>query len=255
MFLLQKWYFDCVTEAGDVAILYRASVRYGPIRLAYGASLCKPAEGQPRQRTTLRPQTDAETSRHGVSWQCPRLMVDGTWSRLSPGFETSLLSGPSGHIHWQCVCPRAAVDLQLGGHRLQGSGYVERLTMTIKPWQLPFDELRWGRMIGRDESLIWIDWRGGEARTWVWHNDEPSRCRVHDQRVEVPEKNLVLALRNETLLRGGALNETALRPIRLLTSWLPRWHAAHETKWLARAALNGPGCSDTGWSIHEVVRW
>ena len=255
MFELSKWYFDCVSAAGDVAILYQARLRCGPIRLAYGAALYKPATGVTSHCTTLRPDGKVLSTDGAIALRCPRLSINGSWSQLAPGFETMLLNGPQGHIHWQCVCPRAYADLSLGPHRVRGTGYVEHLTMTIKPWQLPFNELRWGRMVGRDDSLIWIDWRGDYARTWVWHNEEQSTCEVHEGRVEVPDRNLALTLQNTAVLRHGELNDTALRPLRALTDLLPRWHAAHETKWLAQAALHSPGRSDTGWSIHEVVRW
>ncbi|MDH3452554.1 MAG: hypothetical protein OEN20_09040 [Gammaproteobacteria bacterium] len=256
MFQLHKWYFDCVTDAGDVAILYRAGVRYGALRLHYGASLYKPAFGEPFHRATLRPGNQAVTLGGVVEWRCPRLDLSGTWSGRSPGYERTLLDSREGLIHWHCVCPSGDAKVHIGDYQLHGSGYVEHLTLTVKPWRLPFDELRWGRWVGHVDSLLWIEWRGPGSQTWVWFNDvEQPDCRVSDDKVLLPDKGIVLELHQAAVLRAGALTDTALRPIRAVTGLLPQWRSAHETKWLARGTISGPDQSDTGWAIHEVVQW
>jgi hypothetical protein len=71
-------------------------------------------------------------------------------------------------IRWHCVCPNADATIRIGDDTVQGLGYAEHLTMTLKPWRLPFDELRWGRFLSAADTLIWIQWRGSMSRTWIW---------------------------------------------------------------------------------------
>ena len=59
--------------------------------------------------------------------------------------------------------PAAEVSVSLRGFApLRGTGYAERILITIPPWRLPIRELRWGRWIGEaaSRSVVWIDWRG-----------------------------------------------------------------------------------------------
>jgi hypothetical protein len=256
MFQLSKWYLDCVTDTGDAVILYWASIRWGPLRLHYGATLQNPASGEPTHRYTLRPGSEPAVVHGEVQWACPRLGFSGTWSARSAGIERTLLDGPQGMIHWHCVSPRAAATVRIGDDMVQGQAYVEHLTMTLKPWRLPFDELQWGRFLSPADTLIWIQWRGSMPRTWVWLNGaERRRAGVTEDRVELPEDGVVLDLRGGRVLRSGRLASTALRSIRAFTALIPRWRTAHETKWLTRGTLSRHDETSAGWAVHEVVRW
>jgi hypothetical protein len=159
-------------------------------------------------------------------------------------------------IHWHCVAPRADATVRIGGDVVQGQAYAEHLTMTLKPWRLPFDELWWGRFLSPTDTLIWIQWRGATPGTWVWVNGaERRRAGVTEDRVELPEDGVVLDLRGGRVLRSGRLVTTALRSIRAFAALIPNWRTAHETKWLTRGTLSGQDTTSTGWAVHEVVRW
>jgi len=256
MFRLEKWYLDCVTETGDVAIFYRASLVWGPIRLAYGASLHAPHPGEPIQRQTFRPGTTPTVNNGVVEWSCQKLDVSGIWSSRMDGIEKTLADEPDGSIHWNCICPSANVRIHLDGVSVEGLGYVEHLTMTLKPWQLPFVELRWGRFLSQDDSLAWIQWDATAHKTWVWLNGiERQGVNLTNDKVELVNDGLVLELRDNIVLRSGSLNSTAMRPVRAITALVPGWRTAQETKWLASGTLRGQATTNCGWAIHEVVRW
>lgn len=255
MFQFCKWYFDCVTDAGDAIVVYRASVDWGPLRLDYGASLYRPARGETVQRHTLRPGRQTPVNGDVIQWACPRLDLCGTWSPRRPGFERALLDEPGRLINWHCVSPSTVAEVRIGDVRLQGSGYVEYLGMTVKPWQLPFTELRWGRFLGQTQSLIWIQWNGAVTRTWLWLNGTEIPGEVQEARIDLLHQGGTLDLQNIAVIRSGPLNRTTRHPVRALTGLLPRWRAACETKWLARGTFGDGDQADSGWAIHEVVRW
>ncbi len=257
MFRLSKWYLDCVTEAGDAAVLYWACLRWGVVRLRYGAALLGSRDGDPVDRYTLRPGSQPEVGEAGkLRWECERLDVAGTWLRQASAIERTLINGSQGCVEWHCVIPRADATVRVGDRTLHGIGYVEHLTMTLKPWCLPFNELRWGRFISRSHVLVWIDWRGSVPCTWVFIDDVERRCAtLTENSVELPDDGLVLAFDCGRVLRSGPLANTALRSLRGLVALLPRWRSARETKWLGRGTLTGPNVTGTGWVVHEVVRW
>jgi len=257
MFRLTKWYLDCVTDAGDAAVLYRASLRWGVVRLHYGAALLRPRDGDPIDRYTLRPGSEPNVWQPSeIQWQCERLGVAGTWLRQASGIERTLIEDSQGSVEWRCVTPRARATVRIGSSTLHGTGYVEHLTMTVKPWRLPFNELRWGRFISPSHVLVWIDWRGSMHRTWVFANEVERRsARIAQNSVELPGDGLVLAFEDGRVLRTGRLASTALRSLRAVVALLPRWWAARETKWLSRGTFSDPNVTSTGWVLHEVVRW
>lgn len=128
--------------------------------------------------------------------------------------------------------------------------------MTLKPWQLPFVELKWGRFLSQDDSLVWIQWDATAAKTWVWLNGiERQGVNLTADKVELMNDQLILELRDNVVLRSGFLNSTVIRSIRPITALVPGWRSARETKWLASGTLRGQATTNTGWTIHEVVRW
>jgi len=256
-FQLSKWYLDCVTETGDAAVLYWASLRWGVLRLNYGAALVSLAGDKAEQRYTLRPEHAPECRADGtIRWCCDRLDVAAQWTGRADGIERTLLDGPRGRIRWNCILPMADASVRVGQHTLRGLGYVEHLTMTVKPWQLPIDELRWGRFISASDSLVWISWRGSLPRTWVFANGtELTDAKVGSLGVESSKEVLGLIIDDGHVLRSGRLVSTALRSLSWIASLMPRWRAACETKWVARALVTSPSGSNHGWVVHELVQW
>jgi hypothetical protein len=225
-FSLRKWYLDCVTAAGETVVLYQARLSWGPLALRYAGVL----GGHTTLRATPEPSVDGDT----VSWNAPRLALEGTWRAVAPERRESLLPG----VEWRCVQPRARVSLQIGGRKLTGLGYVELLTLSIPPWRLPIDELRWGRFCSEERGAVWIEWRGPHPLRVALVDGaradfDPETLRLHDDRV----------------LRSGRIGKTVIpRLKRLFPSRIAR---LSETKWLSRGSLAG----SEGWAIHEVVRW
>jgi len=258
MFLLDKWYVDCVSEAGAALVGYWARMRWGLLTLPYAATLHSPADGAPRERYSIR-RCDAPRVEAGeLRWECERLDLRGRWTPGAPPVLRTLLDTPEGSIRWNCRFPRAGARVDLAGAgSVSGLGYAEQLTLSIKPWKLPFDELRWGRFLSAQDAVTWIDWRGLESRQWVFHNgQELSGASITTESVKLPDDRGTIEMRDTAVLREGRLMSTALRAIPGASLWLPRAvRNMEETKWLSRGALATPTHASSGWVIHEVVRW
>lgn len=203
---------------------YRAELRWGGVRVHYTSLL-------PGGATSLRSTPEPEASGNTVTWHVPRFGLEARWESLDPPFRTEL----GRHVDWHCLAPRARADVRIGTRSISGLGYVEHLTLTVPPWRLPIQELRWGRLLDGSSSVVWIDWCGPEPHKVTLRNGAPGDA-------EMP------VLTPGRVLRDGALGSTILQRIPALARTLPgRVLAIHETKWLTR--------SGDGWAIHEVVRW
>ena len=251
MFHLRKWYLDCTAESGETAIVYRAELRWRVARLSWGGLLHKLALDQPTvQRSTFRPDPAPELDQDGIRVADEILAVAGTWVPDAPSHDAVLLENDDGRIRWTCHAPSARCRMTISGRPIEGRGYAELLVMTIPPWKLPIRELRWGRWLAEDDSLVWIDWRGEQPLSLILARGAPVVGRVEDESGTV-EGSANLRLDQSGVLREGELGATVLRDVPVIGRRIPPAIArTHETKWISRGVTAG-GCE--GWAVHERV--
>jgi hypothetical protein len=254
-FALHKWYLDVTADDGSAAIVYVARLSWGLLRLPYAEVLvARPGKTAPESRRRFSRRALVTLEGPTIRLAAPALRVHGAWTAATPAVEATLLDTPAGAIGWRCRQPGGEACLNLpGGEVLAGQGYVEELFLSLRPWSLPFRELRWGRFLGGGRSLVWIDWRGGLERRWVFLDGEAApRAAVSDLAVEWDGARLELESGRE--LRRQALAGTVGPGLRWL---LPRRLArAVEVKWVSRGRLAERGREAVaGWAIHEVVTW
>jgi hypothetical protein len=143
------------------------------------------------------------------------------------------------------------------GAALSGLGYAERLTLSLPPWRLPIDELRWGRWIAADggRSLVWIDWRGAQPLTAVFVDGvRQEAATVDDDRVAGAD--VILVLTDQRTLHRRALRDV-IGAVGPLTRVFPAsWLDVEDCKWMSLGTLHVAGARlETGWAIHEHVRF
>ena len=253
-FHLHKWYLDCTTDSGEVVLIYAGDVLLGRLRIPYVEVLASAPGGDAERRRRISGRVSVHPVAQGVSLDAPALSVTGTWTKTGQPIELTLLDEPEGTIRWHChqVCGTATVSLS-SGHQITGAGYVEELTMDVRPWAVPFRELRWGRFVAPGRSLVWIDWRGGTNRRWVFCDGKPVTAgTVETNCVEWPSGRL--DIEPGRVLRQARIGRTMAGPL----AWcLPRSIArATESKWVSRAVLHeSERAPQSAWVVHEVVRW
>jgi hypothetical protein len=192
-----------------------------------------------------------------IRWQSKSLKTKGTWERLDSPCAVRIYESDEGTIEWHCLHPRARATVELDeGVVVRGLGYVERLEMTIAPWKLPLEELRWGRFLSESDSVVWIDWLGESSRRIVLENGALRDATTVTESEIVLEGNVRLSLSTGKVLRTGALGKTALAIIPGVDRLLPsRLLNVQECKWRSRGELLRGNAKSSGWAIHEVVRW
>jgi hypothetical protein len=256
-FLLTKWYLDCVAENGDVAIVYVANLRWNRLSMHYG-SLLTALDGRVHCASSLRkcgfPRLDRDTLTLGL----PQLGVEGTWRALRAPVQRTVFDGPDGSVHWHCHQPMAQVDLSLRGKaRVIGLGYAECVTLSVPPWKMPLEKLHWGRFLSDQHSLVWIDWRGPHPWRTVLHNgDELDIRSLTESGIRFAQTGMNLHLDRGMVLRSGQLGQTLFAGISRLAKLLPRnMLTVEECKWRSRGILRAGNIAESGWAIHEVVKW
>ena len=252
MFHLKKWYLDCTTQDGHAFIAYWATVNWGAITLSYASLIHSAPDSQNVETsTTFRPGPAPKISGTQLAWSCPHLNLQGTWSKLCPGAERTLLEKESGTLKWSCLMPRSQANLTIRSKPYHGLGYVEHLEMTIAPWLLPIRELRWGQWQSPSTSLAWIDWRGTHPLSLILRDGLEVAGTISDNQISL-NTGEVLSLDTSRIIRDGELGATVLRAIPGVSNLLPpALLRTHEKKWLSRGVLSPS--NTPGHSIHECI--
>ena len=263
-FHLQKWYFDGVDSTGRALIAYSAQLKWHGIQVPYSGYLYLRAPGDVRSENKFVQAAGLEVTADAIDLKFGNLPVHGRWERSSRPITQRLYENETGYLDWHCHMPAAQCQIQVKQDPLlKGWGYVEMLEMTLPPWQLGLDELRWGRFADPDWPVVWIDWIGKLNRRWIFANGRllDTGGVVSDNVVEAPDKEWALYLKAPQVLEE---KEKMKEVFQALASFLPgiyrmaplRFIGAAETKWLSEGELHRPGMPPRkAWVIHELVKF
>ena len=255
-FALTKWYLDCLSSDGRVAIGYWVKLRWRGMSLRWHALTLWENGQRTVERSSLSPSPMPSRTSEEICWNASALGCRVVAEGCRSAGVLRLFQTATGSVDWRCEAPmaRLAIDVT-GATPIHGMGYVERLDLTIPPWHLPIRELRWGRWIAADasHSIVWIDWRGEQPRSWALVDGVPACAPgVQDERVDLSTSALTLAC--DHTLASRALADI-LGPVPVLRAVLPRSVLAlREVKWVSRGTWHRVGEGDTpGHALHERV--
>jgi hypothetical protein len=257
-FLLSKWYLDCVAENGDTFIGYHATMKWKALSFHYSSFLTHTEDARTRTQTAFKKSSPPKVNDSVIEWVSEPLKIRGKWNSAGRAIQRQLIETEEGIVTWSCLMPRADAEISLGNSRyLPGTGYVEHLSLTLKPWLLPIHELRWGRFHSEHDTLIWIDWRGPNPQCLVFQNGIlMNDCSINDMLITVNNGECTLLLEDRKILRDGPLVLTALSDTHGLEKVLPEsMLQAHERKWRSKGLLSkNYSPAESGWVIHENVK-
>jgi hypothetical protein len=255
-FSLRKWYLDVVADDGRLGIVYWAEIRHGRLRHDMTGLLLHQGTGEaPAWRFSLRSTPAPELLGSRLHWaaDCLGVTIDGE-AGAAP-FEHRLLQTAEGAIDWRCVLPRARLTLRTPDATLEGLGYAEWLDLVgIAPWSIPADEIRWGRFLTDETSLVWIDWRGECPRRYVFRDGRPvAAAELTDERVRLADGSELTLLHSQVI--GAETLGHLLAPLKPLTALVRPLALTQQTRWRSRGELRDPGAAPrAGWALHERLR-
>jgi hypothetical protein len=258
MFRLHKWYLDLVTAEGHVLIAYAARLRWRRLRLGYAAVLHSPPAGPAREVSDFGRVGRPRLRDDEVTWEHAPLKLAGRWQGTSPAVRRTLLRNSDGAIRWTCPLPSARVALEWEGRAFHGLGYVERLSLTIPPWKLPFRVLHWGRHASGEHAVVWIAWSGEDHRRFISLDgvaQQGARLEGAGVRGLADGAELEVTQRRD-LCRRPALARLSDHLPAGIRRLLGPVGGMHEHKQLGRSAILRDGKPvDRGWAIFEEVTW
>ena len=133
--------------------------------------------------------------------------------------------------------------------------------MPVRPWTLPIQELRWGRYISDDHTLIWIDWKGPEPRQWVFYNNSRiEKAEINNAGISFSNQVNLQISESHVIREGRIFSKIATsltRYIPVIRNLIPaKFLSGTECKWLSKGTLYMADSKlSEGWIIHEVVQF
>jgi hypothetical protein len=255
-FRLAKWYCDVLSDDGTLLILTLGELRLASMRRARLAMELHRADGNvTRDAASLGGfrETDAGCTFDGggvgpagLAW---RAAASSGAVRLMPRFPAAtprdpLLQIERGALRWRVEVPDADADVELasaGGRvRLAGRAYCDRVQLDALPWRVGFQRLTWGHAVFAVGATWWLELvtrQGTIATTW--------RDGAFAEGCAPPLLRPARALVDRRVAQSPVLRVPPLGSV-------ARWLAGdpYQQRWLARA-----GADQTGWAVHESVRW
>jgi hypothetical protein len=251
---LTKWYYDLVSDTGQVLIGYGVILKLFGLMIPWRACFFWDNENSIFEQGIGRFQSIENDEL--LLFTVPHTRLQGQWQKSTQTRVSHLLHNDRIHVAWQGLSINACAEIELNGQKIKGMGYVERLDLSFKTAHLPFRKLSWGRFIEEtgQQLLVWIQFDGAHATTQIFdgvqYYDEATICQ---QSVIYPGGVLEMSLEQDLLETRIASHVPRLLEKMFGGSIV----SGHESKWLSRGLLknNATGQLYKGWVIHEEVKW
>lgn len=261
-FYLDKWFLDFVGENGEVMIFYAAKLYWSFWNVSYTSWLSyDPATGV-CQKSRFRNIHLPENKNGTITWSDSQFGVAGCWKSSAIPVNARIFDSGEGFLDWKCHQPASIVTLKFKEKTIKGIGYGEQLILTVPPWKIPMDELRWGRFGSGENQMVWIELRTEEKRQWLWLNGEKiENCNIEDDHIFVDRKDFMLKLNRDVTLESEkkifSVVEKLIRYMPGLNKIMPvKFLMAEECKWFSNGILlKGDSIIDRGTAIHELVNF
>lgn len=267
-FQLNKWFLDFIGPDGEIMIFYNAKLRWMMWEVPYASWLYyDPRTAMVKVQSKLSnvnsPNINIDTKE--IVWSDDDFGIKGSWQNQANSIQARLYESNKGYLDWNCYQPKSKVELYLNNSekRIFGSGYAEELVMTITPWYLPMDELRWGHYYDDSNSVVWIQMKGELEKKWLWINSElQNNVLLADDMIKIPEKSIEISLKKLITLEAEKKISVVLND---LLKYIPKafkkiipsqFLSADEFKWFSNAVLHENNSKITnGVAIHEFVKF
>ena len=261
-FHLSKWFLDFIGENGEAMIFYAAKLTWYGWSTTYTSWLSYDATSGVRLKSRFRNIQVPQIKDNLITWEDTKFGLSGIWKSLAEMIEARIFDSDEGYLDWKCYQPASKVKLKINDRVLEGRGYAEQLVLTVPPWKIPMNELRWGRFGSDENNLVWIELREKEKQQWLWLNgDKIESCIIDDDQVSLLDMDLVLHLDREVVLESEkkifSVVEKLIRYIPGFNKVMPiNFLMADETKWLSKGQLQTPDKTlSNGMAIHELVNF
>ena len=95
---VRKWYLDCVTDAGDAAIVYAGRVTLGPMPVPYLELLSAQASAPPAHLRRVSGRARVTETNADLTLEAAPLRITGRWTPRHAPIDASLLDDARGGL-------------------------------------------------------------------------------------------------------------------------------------------------------------
>ncbi|MEI6677354.1 MAG: hypothetical protein WCL21_02030 [Mariniphaga sp.] len=261
-FCLDKWFLDFVGENGEAMIFYAATLTWHGWSSSYTSWLHYDGSSGVHLKSRFRSIQFPQIKDNLITWNDPKSGMSGTWESMAEMIQSRIFDSEEGFLEWKCFQPASKVQLKINDSVLDGRGYAEQLILTIPPWKIPMNELRWGHFGSAENNMVWIELREKKIQRWFWLNGEKiENCTIEDDHIALPGKGLILNLDRGVLLESEKkIFSIATKIVRFIPGFkrvMPlNFLMADEIKWLSKGQLRtNQNIHSTGTAIHEFVNF
>jgi len=256
-FTMEKLYLDCIDDQGNCFILYWANARFFFIRFVYSGLVFHDAKGITTEESALfkinKPVIDRTIQFYHKLFKT-NIKINGTDDAI---IRSLYKDSNNNELIWNCHHPRALAEIIHNGVLYKGFGYAETVICAVKPWNLPIDELRWGRFLTDSYTVIWINWMGKYPVNKIFINGiEFNDAVFRDDNIVFGDNTYQLKFSEIQPVREGKLSELFLKMPLLKMFLNSSILNTTEIKYKARTSFNkNSELLSNGWSLFEIVSW
>lgn len=256
-FRFEKLYLDCIDDSGNCLIIYLAKLKLSFIRLTYSGVIFSDSNGITTEKSSLK-KLALPVAGNTLNFTNPQLQISGNWKSIDGPLASLLYSeSPDRKVYWDCHHPKALADIVYLNKTYKGLGYAETLFLTIKPWKLPVEELRWGRFLSENYTVIWICWTGSNPVNSIFCNG----IEYNDGIFEAGGLTFGSGVYSLTFDEISVIREGKLSNVLSGMKWLQilfnrRFLNTVEIKYKAKSNLRrNTGFIFGGQALYEIVTW
>jgi len=258
IFKLEKLYFDCIDDVGNCFIIYWAYLKIYYLKFHYSGIIFSDSNNVITEKSKFK-KTSKPLINRLTYIENPCLKINGIWKGTdNPITLTLFKDAMNRELIWDCHHPKALAEIEYNNKTYKGLGYIETLFLPIKPWDLPFEELRWGRFLSDQYTIIWIYWRGENPLNKILCNSlEYNDAIFLVDRIIFDKGNYVLLFKDISTLRKGRIVNILSKPNLLKFILNRKILNGNEIKYKARTILSHEDNKviASGWSLYETVTW
>jgi hypothetical protein len=227
------------------------------MRFVYSGLVFCDAEGLTTEKSTLR-KTKKPVVNGTIHFNNKFLKTGVSLKRTDDPINRSLYKdNGNNELIWNCHHPKALAEIIYNGSIYKGFGYAETLFSPIEPWNLPIDELRWGRFLSDSYTLIWINWKGKYPVNKIFFNSIEYNDAIFENDIIVFGDGIYqLKFLEIQLIRNGKLSRLFSKMKLLKIFFNRKILNSVEIKYKARTSLSKNSIVlSNDWSLYEIVTW
>jgi hypothetical protein len=257
LFRIVKLYADCIDDSGNCFIVYNAELQFFFMRFYYGALIFSDSEDAMNEITSFK-KALVQISEDKLDFIHKSLGIQGKWKRTADAILEHLFRDPNNReLIWNCHHPKALTEINHEGKLYRGLGYAETLSLFFKPWNLPINELYWGRYLSESDTIIWIKWIGSFPLNKIFYNNaEYNDAFIENDNIVFGDGAFHLTFNKVSIIRKGKLSKVLTRMPWLKVLFKHSILNSVEQKYKAKSTFSSDmKVLSIGWSLYETVLW